>query len=659
MCGINGFLQPQGFVPETARATVTRMADAIAHRGPDDSGFWLDDEAGIALGFRRLAILDRSAAGKQPMISASGRYVIVFNGEIYNHCDLRQQLERRCPQGIRWRGHSDTEILLAAIDCWGLESTLSKTIGMFALTLWDRNRRVLCLARDRLGEKPLYYGWQSGIFLFGSELKALTAHPAFIGNINRQALALFLRHNYVPSPWSIYCGIHKLPAGTWLQLAVDQRSASAEEPIPQRYWSLQDAVQCGQAYPLNGNTDEAIDALHDVLLDAVKRQMVADVPLGAFLSGGIDSSVITALMQAQSTQPIRTFTIGFNESDYNEAPYAKAVAAHLGTDHTELCVSGQHALDVIPRLPMLYDEPFADSSQIPTFLIAQMTRRHVTVALSGDGGDELFGGYNRHLFIRRIWRCLAPIPMPLRRVGARAITAVSPHHWDRLASGVARLLRMDNLPSCIGDKAHKLAGILDSRSPEQIYQRLISNWESPSEVMREIPEPPSILTNLLAEFDTLELENKIMALDTLTYLPDDILTKVDRAAMGVSLETRAPFLDHRVVECAWRLPLSVKIHRNQSKWALRQILCRYVPEALSDRPKMGFGIPLGIWLKGPLREWAEALLDENRLRDEGFFDPLPIRQQWSQHLSGHRQWCHRLWGILMFQAWLESGSTMG
>lgn len=669
MCGLSGFFMPAGLAAN-AGGVARRMADAITHRGPDDAGVWVDEAAGIALAHRRLSILDLSPAGHQPMASSSGRYVIAFNGEIYNHLDLRAELAKvgsdetprsQSPGGAArfWRGHSDTETLLAAFEAWGIEATLKKCVGMFALALWDRETRTLTLARDRLGEKPLYYGWQGEAFLFGSELKALRVHPAFRGEIDRDVLALYLRHNYVPAPYSIYRGIAKLPPGSWLTLAADTPVGAPQAdllrgvlPVPSFYWRARDAAEAGVRGNLNDAT--AINELDTLLRQAIGGQMVADVPLGAFLSGGIDSSTVVALMQAQSTRPVQTFTIGFHEAGYNEAEHAHAVAAHLGTEHTELYVTAEQVMAVIPRLPSLYDEPFADSSQIPTFLVSELARRHVTVSLSGDGGDELFGGYNRYLWASRIWRSLGWAPRPLRAALAGVLTSLPPAAWNSVFSGLSVFLPQRWRHANPGDKLHKLAGILAVRSPEEIYLALVSHWQQPASVVIGATEPATVLTDPKQWADVPDFESRMMYLDQMTYLPGDILTKVDRAAMGVSLETRVPLIDHRVMEFAWQLPLSMKIRDGQTKWLLRQVLYRHVPRELIERPKMGFGIPLDTWLRGPLRDWAEALLDEARLRQEGYFHPAPIRQKWAEHLSGQRNWAYHLWDVLMFQAWLES-----
>lgn len=644
MCGIAGFF---GHSEGEWETVVSRMGDTLHHRGPNDGGAWIDREAGVALAHRRLSILDLSPAGHQPMLSVSGRYVIAFNGEIYNHLDLREELS-----GCTWRGHSDTETLLAAFERWGIEVTLKKSVGMFAIALWDRETRTLTLARDRLGEKPLYYGWQGETFLFGSELKALRAHPACRGEINRDALALFMRHNAVPAPYSIYHGIHKLPPGTWL--TVGPGRPGDHEAQPRAYWSAREAAETGQRSPFAGTETEARAALDTVLRQAVAGQMLADVPLGAFLSGGVDSSTVVALMQAQSARPVRTFTIGFHEAGYNEAEHAHAVAAHLGTEHTELYVTAEQAMAVIPRLPTLYDEPFADSSQIPTFLVSELARRHVAVSLSGDGGDELFGGYNRYFWATNIWRRIGWAPLALRAALAGALTTLPPSAWNGVFKGLARFLPAGWRYANPGDKLHKLAEILAVRSPEEIYLGLVSHWKRPADVVRGAREPATVLTDPAQWADVPDFESRMMYLDQMTYLPDDILAKVDRAAMGVSLETRVPLLDHRVVEFAWSLPLSMKIRHGQGKWLLRQVLYQYVPPALIERPKMGFGIPIDVWLRGPLKAWAESLLEETRLRREGFFNPELIRLKWAEHLSGRRNWSYYLWDVLMFQAWSEA-----
>jgi len=653
MCGLVGFLGgPWPAAGRQVPAMLASMSGCIQHRGPDHAGQWRDDEQRVAFGHQRLAIVELSAAGEQPMVSPSGRYVIVYNGEIYNHMDVRRELHE-AGHGSNWRGHSDTETLLAAIEAWGIGDALVRLTGMFAFALWDRQERQLSLARDRLGEKPLYYGWQGrggdAAFLFGSELKALTGHPSFEGEINREALSLFMRHNCIPQPYSIYRGITKLAPGCYVTLSQAKR-----EPVQHCYWSGAEAAEAGIADPLQLSPEESVDALETLLMSAVGQQMMADVPLGAFLSGGIDSSTIVALMQAQSSRPVKTFTIGFHEVGYNEAVHARAVAEHLGTEHTELYVTSKQAMDVIPRLPAMYDEPFADSSQIPTFLVSQLARQHVTVSLSGDAGDELFGGYNRYTMTARYWRSISTVPRPLRQGLAKGITSLSPAAWNAIAARVHPITPASARGLLSGDKLHKGAGILASRSVADVYRGLVSHWADPAAVVVGGSEPPTQLTGNMPELRGLNGIERMMALDMLTYLPDDILAKVDRAAMAVSLETRVPFLDHRVVEFAWRLPLGHKVRDGQSKWPLRQILYRHVPRALIERPKAGFGVPIDSWLRGPLRDWAEALIDERRLRHEGYFRPEPIRTMWSAHQSGRANMQHHLWDVLMFQSWLEA-----
>ncbi len=652
MCGITGFWQVEPVDHDAARELVLRMAARIAHRGPDDQGAWVDAGAGIALGHRRLSIVELSDAGHQPMTSASGRYVIVFNGEVYNHDALRTRLEREAVHALPWRGHSDTEALLAAIEAWGLTRALQASVGMFALALWDRRERTLTLARDRLGEKPLYYGWQGNganrALLFGSELKALRAHPAFAAGIDRDALTLFMRLGYVPAPHTIHSGIRKLPPGTLAVL----RAPDAEPEI-RPYWSAQDVMLQGHRSPLEVSPAEAVDRLEALLRDSVRQQMVADVPLGAFLSGGIDSSTVVALMQAQATRPVRTFSIGFHEPGFNEAEHAKAVAAHLGTDHTELYVTPEQALEVVPHLPSMYDEPFADSSQIPTHLVAQLARRHVTVALSGDAGDELFCGYRRYLLAQRLWHRISAIPVPLRRAAATMIGAVSELAWDRIAEGLGRMLPLSERFARPGEKLHKGARALAGRSSDALYLSLVSLWAEPGTVVPGASEPQTVLTGADTPLRALPDVPRMMAFDLLTYLPDDILVKVDRAAMAVSLETRVPLLDHRVIEFAWQLPMAHKLRDGVGKWALRQVLYRHVPRALVERPKMGFGVPIDSWLRGPLRDWAETLLDPRRLEADGLLAVAPIRRAWKLHLDGSGNRQYPLWNVLMFQAWLR------
>lgn len=648
MCGITGYFAPQmSQNNEDMNVIIGRMTKAIQSRGPDDQGIWVDPQNGIALGHRRLAILDLSPAGHQPMVSQTGRYVIVYNGEIYNHLVLRNEINAN-RESIQWKGHSDTETLLAAIELWGFEETLKRCIGMFAIALWDRQEQELLLARDRMGEKPLYFGWQGqgrdAVFFFGSELKALKQFPTFNTEVNRDSLTLFLRHNYIPAPYSIYHGIQKLIPGTWLRV-----SDRLREPQVKTYWSMsQVAIERGGYLP-NRTVNSMVDELETLLSSAVRQQMVADVPLGAFLSGGVDSSTVVALMQQHSSRPVQTFSIGFHEEAFNEAEHAKAVAAHLGTEHTELYVSSRQAMDVIPGLPQYYDEPFADSSQIPTFLISQMARQHVTVALSGDAGDELFCGYNRYILSSHLWKKISAVPLLMRSMAARGVKVLSPGTWNAISNYLPLRQRRGRL----GDMLYKGAGVLTSSDMSQLYMGLVSYWSDPSSLVLGGKEPPTFLTGLAPALDNLAPIERMMALDAISYLPDDILAKVDRAAMAVSLEVRVPFLDHRVVEFAWGIPMDLKLRDGVSKWALRQVLYKHVPKSIIDRPKMGFGVPLDQWLRGPLREWGEELLDVNRLHQDGYFRPEPIRVLWDEHQRGHRNWAQHLWGVLMFQSWLE------
>jgi len=641
MCGIAGVLNSS----TSARAGLERdamaMADCIAYRGPDDHGIWTDLDAGLALTHRRLSIVDLSPAGHQPMTSADGRFVIIFNGEIYNFMDLRPELEAR---GIKFRGHSDTEVMLEAFAAYGIAPTVKRLIGMFTIAVWDRRERTLSLIRDRLGIKPLYWMKQGGLFLFGSELKALRAYPGWTPRIDRAALASFMRHNYIPAPHSIYEGVRKLEQGTILTLPW------GGEPRIEKFWDARAVAKAGLADPLHASDAEMTDQLEKLLGDAVKRRMVADVPVGAFLSGGIDSSTVAALMKAANAGPVRTYTIGFEHSGYDEAVHSAAVAKHLGTEHTEMIVKPQDALDVIPRLAEMYDEPFADSSQIPTYLVSAMTRQHVTVALSGDGGDELFGGYTRYQYTAQLNR-MRMLPRPLRTAITRAITALPADRWTELLSFIPASVR----PKQIGDKMHKVAGILHCDSETDLYRGLVTHWE-PDSIMLNARETKGVLWDAQVDRDFPSLLERMQFLDLVTYLPDDILTKVDRASMAVALEARVPLIDHRVVEFAWRLPRRAKVRGDVTKWLLRQVLYRHVPQALVERPKMGFAVPLGDWLRGPLRGWAENLLAESRLRQAGFFDVATVRRTWDEHVSGRANRQYPLWDVLMFEAWRDRWS---
>lgn len=645
MCGIAGFIDPTGFSAEAAQSAGTAMSDVLTHRGPDTAGIWLDQRAGVTLVHRRLAVVDLSAAGEQPMESASGRYVVVLNGEIYNHKDLREELEK-LGWNPPWRGHSDTETLLACIDCFGLHTTLKKLVGMFAFAIYDKKEKNVFLARDRVGEKPVYFGHQGQRYFFASELKAIRAHPAFEPVVNRDAICLFLRHNYIPAPFSIYRDIQKLQPGCWIKLAQGEK--------PQSYWSFDEMLLTSCSSKMTGSDADILDQLDDQIGEAIGLQMQADVPLGAFLSGGIDSSLIVAMMQERSARQIKTFSIGFEDASFDESPYAKAVANHIGTEHHDLCVTARQAHDAIPKLSELYDEPFADSSQIPTFLLCQMARQHVTVSLSGDAGDELFGGYNRYSSGATIWRHLSSVPMPIRYAFAHFLRCVSPNIWNTILSPLHFALPRRFRHTNVGDKIHKLADIFPSSDLMAVYSGFISHWKLPQDVVLGGLEPPVISNLMDHSIHLVEPEARMMYLDTLSYLPDDILVKVDRAAMGTSLETRVPFLDHRVVEMAWNLPSNMKIRSGVGKWCLRELLYRRVPKKLIERPKMGFGVPLGDWLRGELRGWAEHLLSEQRLSESGYFDPAPIRAKWEQHLSGKLNWHHHIWDILMFESWRDN-----
>ncbi len=648
MCGINGFFSKS---LNTYNNTITEMNMAISHRGPDTNGIWLDKNSGIVLGHQRLSIIDITSAGSQPMQSFSKRYVLTFNGEIYNHLEIRNELKINNSK-IIWRGNSDTETLIEAIDFWGIEITLKKIDGMFAFGLWDKKTHSLILARDRIGEKPLYYGWQgegnNKVFLFGSELKALKVHPEFKGEINTDTIPLQLRYNCIPAPYSIYKNIYKLQPGHYLDLK-EYDLKKGLIPNTKNYWSLHNTVIYGKNNQLKlSDLDFQIDLERQLKL-SVKKQMMSDVPLGAFLSGGIDSSLVVALMQSESNKKIKTFTIGFSENDYDEAIYAKKIANHLGTNHTELYVSSKNALDIIPQLPTIYDEPFSDSSQIPTIILSRLAKKHVKVALSGDAGDELFCGYNRYLISKKFSNILNLMPLNLRKILASAIKVIPPQNWLRYS----KFLPKNNQYNNFGDKLHKGADVLGVRTQFDLYYKLRSHWHNPSEIIKNCYEPTTLLNKFKSELKNLDSQNQMMFLDMLTYLPDDILVKLDRAAMSSSLETRVPFLDHKLIEYSWQIPHSLKFRNRQGKWILRKILNKYVPKNYFDRPKMGFGVPIDNWLRGPLRDWAENLLNEKRLKQEGYFSEKIIRDKWIEHQSGKKNWQYQLWDVLMFQSWLE------
>ncbi len=659
MCGIVGTWSQRAVSKAELGAIADRMGRAIAYRGPDDAGVWVDEENGLALGHRRLSIIDLSPMGHQPMVSAHGRYVITFNGEVYNFAELRKELEAR---GCQFRGHSDTEVMLAAFEEWGVEAAVRRFVGMFAFALWDRSQRVLHLVRDRLGIKPLYFGWAGNTLLFASELKAFHEHPEFEGEIDRDVVALFLRYGYVPAPYAIYRRVYKLAPGCLLSIPstiLDHPSelsalpeGSGAEIRPMRYWSAKQVAEKGCGDPFRGSEEEAADRLEELLNEAISLRMIADVPLGAFLSGGIDSSTIVALMQAQSSRPVKTFTIGYQEAGYDESRHAAAVARHLGTDHTALEVTPEMALEIIPRLPVLADEPFADVSMIPTFLLCELTRRSVTVSLSGDGGDELFGGYHRYFYVQRI----AQIPPLARRFMAKTLSSVPPHRWQALFQTLRPVLSERMQFRLTADKPFRIAEMLGGATEEAILLGQVSHWNGHCSVVLDAKDPCTAVADRSRWASVPGLREQMMHLDLVTFLPDSVLTKTDRASMATSLEARVPMLDHRVVEFAWRLPSTYKIQADQIKCVLRRILYRYVPHALVDRPKMGFSVPVEPWLRGPLREWASELLDETRLKQEGIFDPKPITRMWQQHLSGAGNWRFQLWPVLTFQAWKEAWS---
>ena len=637
MCGIAGFIEAKADKgPKELLADVNAMTDAILHRGPDSGGHWLNSSAGIGMGFRRLAIIDLTDAGNQPMTSSCERYVVTYNGEIYNYKALRDVLET---EGRRLRGHSDTEVMLEGFSAWGVDETLSRMIGMFAIALWDKQRRELTLIRDRLGIKPLYYGLRDGMFVYGSELKALRAKPGLRGVLDREAMTQYLRFNYVPAPRTIYQGIHKLEPGCILRF----RPGRDTEPRIERYWSLDNYVATGRGRPA---PHVAVDRLYDLLSDAVERRMVADVPLGVLLSGGVDSSTIAALMQEKSPRPIKTFTIGFEEKDYSEAEHARAVADYLETDHTELTLRSDDVQALIPQMPEWHDEPFADSSAMPTWLVSKLARDHVTVALSGDGGDEVFFGYNRYSAAPAAWAKAKAVPSAVRSLAAGSLKAVPTGAWDTLSA----LVPENRRPKMAGDKLHKLASVLSSGTEDDAYRALVSHW----------PDPESLSGTAEPELDMWrggsvlpDFAERMAYYDTLSYLPGDILTKVDRASMACSLEARVPLLDHRVVEHAWSLPKDIKMHDGIPKWPLRQILYRFVPRDIVERPKSGFAVPLAEWLRGPLKEWAFDLLSVEKLRDDLGIAPEPVLKAFRDHLKGDGNHAEALWSVLMLQSWNE------
>ena len=638
MCGFVGYFSPQKFPDDLIR----KMGDSIIHRGPDASGYWSDKDNGLYLCHRRLSVIDITEAGAQPMESYTGRYTITFNGEIYNYLHIKNELEDN-GYGYEWRGHSDTEIILRAFEVWGIEPTLNKMIGMFAIALWDKESKSLYLCRDRLGEKPLYYGWQGNSFFFGSELKSFLPHPHFNKTINPLAVSSFFKYNYVPNDLCIYLGIQKLIPGSFASIHFESKAIKIE-----KYWDLKKIVTNKSERPIKTVNEWTAD-LDFLLRDAIKQQMLSDVPLGAFLSGGIDSSLIVSIMQAQSNLAIKTFSIGFSDKELNEAIYANAVAKHLGTDHTELYVSSQDALNVIPDLAKIYDEPFSDSSQIPTYLLAKLAREKVTVSLSGDAGDELFCGYERYTQANSIWKKLQYAPLNVRNKLGQLISAKSVDKWDDWFNRHKSFIPSKYHLTHFGDKVHKGAKLLGISNEFSFYDSFLTHsW--PGFITSKDVQAEMYNFNDLGK---LSFTERMMFLDTVTYLPNDILVKVDRAAMANSLETRVPFLDHRVVEFAWKVPMDLKIRDGKAKWLLRQVLNQYVPKEMIERPKMGFGVPLDSWLSNPLKEWGQQLLSNESLNQHGLLNNENVHSLWNQHIKGERKWHYQLWDILMFQAWYQ------
>jgi asparagine synthase (glutamine-hydrolysing) len=641
MCGIAGFFDLNASLDEASgHAAARAMGDAIASRGPDGEGVWVDAPAGVGLAHRRLAIIELSPAGDQPMTSRSGRMVIVYNGEVFNFEELRRDLSAA---GVRFRGRSDTEVLLEACESWGIEKTLERLIGMFAFALWNRQDRRLTLVRDRLGIKPLFWGRRRGVVLFGSQPKALSGHPLWSAEVDPAAAAQFLRFNYVPAPMSIWKDVEKLEPGHLL--SIDRDGGMSKR----RWWDLREVARAGAACPLDVTDAEAADMVDELARDAVGRRLVSDVPLGAFLSGGIDSSLVVALMQRQSARPVKTFTIGFAQKEFDEAPYAKAVAAHLGADHTEFYVGEDSLLDLVPRLSEPFDEPFADPSELPTLLLAGLARRSVTVALAGDGGDEVFSGYTRYRLAESLVRCLGPVP-PAARAAAGAVLRRLP---CRLIDAPFRFFRRAPL---VGDRMHKLAGLLDFRTADDLYAGLVTIWDDACDLVpasKTTSVTPLPFDDRSALATVSDFSRRMQITDCLTYLPDWVLAKTDRATMAVGLEARVPLLDHRLVELSCRLPSAFMSREGEGKWLLRRVLERYVPCRLFDRPKRGFEPPVGLWLRGPLREWAQDLLSERSLAQDGLLDPKPILKRLQEHLSGTRNWQYQLWGVLMLQSWRQ------
>lgn len=666
MCGITGFISVNNFSKEDSLGVINKMSSTLSHRGPDDTGYWQDTSNQIALGHKRLSILDLSTLGHQPMTSTDNRFVIIFNGEIYNHLTLRKEVEEyRNSKKINtsWKGFSDTETLLTCFEIWDFEIVINKLVGMFSICLYDKDLKLLKIARDRLGEKPMYYGYVNNSFVFASELKALKEFPEFNNKINRTALKKYFQYMYIPCPYSIYSDIFKLEPGHFISISLNDIKNSIDlrnkiEP----YWLLKDNIDNNSNVNVYKDDSEYLSELEHHLQTAIDSQSIADVPLGAFLSGGIDSSLISSLMQKNSPKPIQTFTVGFEESNFDESSFAKEVATHLGTDHSEIFVTSKEAQEVIPKLPYIYDEPFSDSSQIPTYLVCSAASKKVKVALSGDAGDELFGGYNRYFWAPRLWNKVSWMPFPLRNFLGNTISLIPAYGLDNLESKFNNLRSNDKKIDNFSNKAEKLArGLKNSKSIDDLYLSLISEWDNPSQIVLDNENDneaqfEELVQSFYSEVSINNTSLDMMYKDSLSYLPDDILCKVDRAAMACSLETRVPFLDHRVVEHAWKMPFNMKIRENKGKWALRQILYKYVPSEMIERPKTGFSIPVGEWLRGPLRDWAEDLLDEKKIIDQGFLNHKNVREIWLLHLNGRIDYTARIWSILMFQSWLEVNS---
>lgn len=647
MCGITGFFPgPNGYRNLDQKKYLLKMSEALVHRGPNDSGAWFDEETGIGLAHQRLSIIDTSAAGHQPMDSSSGNFRVIFNGEVYNHIEIRKEIESIA--NVNWKSTSDTETILEAFEVWGIENSIKKFVGMFAIAVWAYKERSLYLIRDRLGEKPFYYGWQNDVFLFGSELKSLYAHPSFENKLSRKNISLFMRYSYVPDPYSVFENIYKLPPASLIKLKLgSEHQMNMSLPDPISYWSLKDAFKNGKNNLIT-DPNEVVEGLQEQLLNATKIQSRSDVPLGAFLSGGIDSSTVVALLQHQSSKPIKTYTIGFENEEYDEAETAADIANALGTDHTEHYVSSEEVLDVIPKLTDLYDEPFADSSQIPTFIVSKLASSEVKVSLSGDAGDELFGGYNRYIKAPSIYNYLKPIPHHLRIFVGKSLDLLPLSTWQI----AGKLFSMNQAP----DKIRKILSIMQSKDIDDVYARLTSHWVDEDIVLNSNSEY-LIDNSWMNKNSSFAAEEKMMFQDITNYMLGDILVKLDRASMGVSLETRVPFLDHRVVEYSCRIPLDIKIRDGLGKWPLRKILETYLPKKLIQKPKMGFGIPINEMLRGPLKDWAESLLDENKLQRQGIFNTRLVRDKWKSHLTGKANYQHELWNLLMFQSWYDAYQT--